>query len=54
MDEVESGLKQLCTMLDEMDSGIIKIENLLPNGDMNGKIVRFQLLSDCRIWEGLF
>lgn len=34
LDNVRSGLKQLCTMFDEMDKGAVKIENLLPNGDM--------------------
>ena len=34
IDKVRSGLKQLCSTLDEMDRGTIKIENLLPNGDM--------------------
>lgn len=33
-EEVRNGLKRLCTMLDDMDNGIIKIEHLLPNGDI--------------------
>ncbi len=50
IDEVRRGLKQLCTMLDEMDSGIIKIENLLPNGDMKlVKLSDFNFSSTCRI-----
>ena len=37
-------------MLDEMDSGIIKIENLLPNGDMKlVKLSDFNFSSTCRI-----
>jgi Dyp-type peroxidase family len=55
IDKVRSGLKQLCTMLDEMDSGIIKIENLLPNGDMKlEKLSDFNFSATVGFGKGFF
>ncbi len=55
LDEVRSGLKQLCTMLDEMDSGVIKIENLLPNGDVKlVKLSEFNFSATLGFGKGFF
>lgn len=55
IDEVRRGLKQLCTMLDEMDSGVIKIENLLPNGDMKlVKLSDFNFSATVGFGKGFF
>ncbi len=53
--EVRNGLKRLCTVLDEMDSGIIRIENLLPNGDMKlVKLSDFNFSATLGFGKGFF
>ena len=55
LDEVRSGLKQLCTMLDEMDKGSIKVENLLPNGDVKlVKLSDFNFSATVGFGKGFF
>ncbi|TVP40356.1 Dyp-type peroxidase [Candidatus Nitrosocosmicus arcticus] len=55
LDEVRSGLKQLCIMFEEMDKGNIKIDNLLPNGEMKMvKLSDFNFSATVGFGKGFF
>jgi Dyp-type peroxidase family len=55
LDEARSGLRQLCIMFDEMDKGNIKIDNLLPNGEMKmAKLSDFNFSATVGFGKGFF